>query len=943
MKRRPSSAAAGLLLLSVLAVLSPTLTYAAAPERNPKLATPLASLAASIPQVRGPLAVRARLSPPLGFSIETMPKTARDAVEARHMRINSSGEVQVYVQVAAATEKSLQQLRAASATIEISDQAHRLLQARVPVARLDELAALPFVQFVSLPNYGRVHTGAVESQGDAILKATLVRSMFHVDGTGVRVGAISDGLKGIFATGCTTCSGVAGGPISTGDLPGATGTRNASGTLTSASGGITAQSFSANHDLEGLPPAGCGFPGAGAEGTALLEIVHDLAPGAQLFFANFDTSMAFEQAVNYIAANADVGADDIGFFGLPYDGTSAVSANTASALNNNSNPLHAWLTAVGNEAEAHYAGLYVDSKIDGAAMVGASGDLHLFQPSAGTTDVLGLGSTVTDKILLPPQGEAAIILNWNDSFGSSTNDYDLYLVDESTGKVAASSVGKSCEGTANPVACLDYTNSTGAQSFFDIVIQNPKNQSAPKTLDLFVFTPECAQAALRPLAPPSFQRQNYDTATGSVAAEGDAGGSPASVISVGAICSAATVAATAFPGDASCLDSTNSTIEFYSSIGPTADGRVKPDVSAIDGVSVTGAGSFENPFFGSSAAAPHAAGVDALLLQLAPCLRAGSSGAVDAVTARTTLHGLLLNNADPLGSPIPNNTFGAGRIDALTAALKTIPTANGVATETASGNTPTGASVALAGLAFSDPHSCPLTYNFSGACGSGSGASINCPFGTSAVTLTASNNGVTLTASAKVTITVTNFALSATPATASVSPGQSATYTVTVTPKIGAFPSAITLGCSGLPSRATCSFSPATVTPGASAVTSQLTLSTAAAGAFAAFRPPAWLGLVLALLGIFVGLAGFGIRGSGFGKGKFLLDEIRNPKSETWFGPLLFGATLAALLLYVACGGGSSTSPPVSNPGTPAGTYNVTVMGTAGSLVQSAPVTLTVQ
>src|SRR2546430_1743572 len=74
--------------------------------------------------------------------------------------------------------------------------------------------------------------------------------------TGLRVGVISDGLKGVFATGCTTaCAGVDGGPISTGDLPTATGVRNASGVLTSSTGGIIARSFQANGDLEGLPPA----------------------------------------------------------------------------------------------------------------------------------------------------------------------------------------------------------------------------------------------------------------------------------------------------------------------------------------------------------------------------------------------------------------------------------------------------------------------------------------------------------------------------------------------------------------------------------------------------------------------------------------------------------------------------------------------------------------
>jgi hypothetical protein len=66
----------------------------------------------------------------------------------------------------------------------------------------------------------------------------------------------------------------------------------------------------------------------GAEGTALLEIVHDLAPGAQLSFANADTDVAFNQAVSAMAAANDVVVDDLGFFGMPSDGTSTISSNT---------------------------------------------------------------------------------------------------------------------------------------------------------------------------------------------------------------------------------------------------------------------------------------------------------------------------------------------------------------------------------------------------------------------------------------------------------------------------------------------------------------------------------------------------------------------------------------------------------------------------------------
>src|SRR5205823_1706907 len=158
---------------------------------------------------------------------------------------------------------------------EIRDPDRRRVQAHLPISRLNAVAQLAVVDAIRLPTYARRHAGNVTTEGDTILFADAVRQQLTLDGTGVRVGVISDGLKGVFTTGCTSaCVGVEGGPLATGDLPPAGGVRNASGVLTSVSGGIVGRSFQANSDLEGLPPASpvCAFPGAGGEGTALLEI-----------------------------------------------------------------------------------------------------------------------------------------------------------------------------------------------------------------------------------------------------------------------------------------------------------------------------------------------------------------------------------------------------------------------------------------------------------------------------------------------------------------------------------------------------------------------------------------------------------------------------------------------------------------------------------------------
>jgi hypothetical protein len=827
------------------------------------------------------------------------------------MRINKDAEVQVYILVTEVTEQNLRELQNAGARIELQDKGQRIVQSRIPVTRLEEVGALPFVRFVRLPDYGVHQTGSVTTEGDAILKTDQVRSMLGVDGTGVRVGVISDGINGIFATGCTTCDGVSGGPIATGDLPSATGTRYPSGILTSVSGGITARSFRSDGDLEG----GLGGGLRGAEGTAMLEIVHDLAPGAQLFFANFDTGEEFQEAVNWLAENTDVVVDDIGFFGMPYDGTSAVSTNTANALNNSANPIRAYFTAVGNYARKHYQGVFVDSGVEWSGWF-LPGNLHLFQPTADTSDILGWGANLWDMIYLRAGASVVVSLVWDDPFGASSNDYNLFLVQESTGDVVASSTDWQW-GFEDPVERIAYTNNTGVDDFFHILIQNFMNLAAPRTFDMFIRQPGGAPAGPSPFGP-NHENHNYNTVSSSVPAQSDAGGSPVSVISVGAIDEA---------------DSGNDDIEYFSSNGPTNDGRLKPDVTGIDGVSVTGAGSFSNPFFGTSAAAPHGAGVAALLLQAAPCLRAGAAGALSPVNARTNLRNLVLNNAADLGAARPDNVFGYGRIDALAAAYHTIPAANAGPNQTVNGTSSNGASVTLNGSSSSDPIGCPLTFSWTGSCGNASGVNptVICPFGTNSETLTVTNNGVTLSQAASVQITVTNFAISASPSSATVSPGQSATYTLSVNPQYGAFTNAVSLACSGLPSRSTCSFSPSSVTPGATGATSNLSISTTAPSASLKDpfgQPPTngvWISLMALSLVVFAGIRRF----------------ARRRAAALYVSAGLLGLSLALIAACGGGGGGGGGGP--TNPGTPTGTYTVTITGTAGSLQNSTQVTVTVR
>jgi hypothetical protein len=218
------------------------------------------------------------------------------------------------------------------------------------------------------------------------------------------------------------------------------------------------------------------------------------------------------------------------------------------------------------------------------------------------------------------------------------------------------------------------------------------------------------------------------------------------------------------------------------------------------------------------------------------------------------------------------------------------------------------------------------------------------PPATQPVTLTASTGSVatTLTVPAQSVVALQfaaqtpppDFSATVNPTSASIKAGQQAQFTLTVSP-IGGLNQPVNLSCSGAPQNATCSISPTSVTlDGTNPATATVTVSTKSATAAASLMP-------------------FGVSPWGVGLSLLALVWLSGSRPAMRRSARTAGAVLA-LTMLVACGGGgggggsssnpgSQPPPPSSNPGTPTGSYTLTVTETSGSISHVTQIPITVQ
>ncbi len=330
-------------------------------------------------------------------------------------------------------------------------------------------------------------------------------------------------------------------------------------------------------------------------GTATAEIVVDVAPDVQLYLYTVRTDLDFVAAVNRaVSKHVDIISTSLSFANLgPYDGSSRAS----QALDNARKAGVLPIVAASNMAQVHWSNIFQDPNSNGWLNFNGTDETNTFH--------------------LDQNNKVTVYLSWN-KWWQTTQDYDLYLYRVSEDNLTEVSKSTNRQnGNYWPIEEIDYTASVSGQYAIKIL---KVNADSTAKFDMFAY-------GASPL--------KYRNATESLMNIADAKGA----ITVGAL-----------------YWKTN-TLEPFSSRGPTADGRIKPDIMGPDGVTTTG----YSPFFGTSAAAPHVAGLAALIAGSNPSLTADE---LAAVLENTTVH---------LGAPGKNGVYGYGQAEAKYTTLDVSP------------------------------------------------------------------------------------------------------------------------------------------------------------------------------------------------------------------------------------------------------------------------------
>lgn len=436
----------------------------------------------------------------------------------------------------------------------------RTVSGLLPISKMSEIEALASLKFYRQPQF-TTGVGDVTSQADISIRSDIARSTFGIDGNGVTVGVLSDSFNNL---------GGAINDVARGDLPGA------------------------GHPLGNDTPVNVllDLPNGGSdEGRAMLQLVHDVAPGADLAFNTaFLGQASFANGILNLAdmAEADVIVDDVIYFAEPMfqDGIIAQAVNSVVQSD------VSYFSSAGNGGRNAYESSFLSTGID----LGL-GDFHDFDP--------GIGVDPFQQITVPEGTGFSLSLQWDSPFFSvsgngSPNDIDIFLIDEAITTVLAGS-NNANEGQ-DPVEIFSFFNDGSfGTNIFNLAISRFSGP-IPNFMKyvLFGFRGEI---------------NDFNTQSGTLYGHANAVGAEA----VGASFFRQTPEFGVTPPVLEPFSSPGPTPIFFDTQGnrlATPEIRQKPEIVAPDGTSTTVPG-FET-FFGTSAAAPHAAAAAALIKEIAP-------------------------------------------------------------------------------------------------------------------------------------------------------------------------------------------------------------------------------------------------------------------------------------------------------------------------------------
>lgn len=536
------------------------------------------------------------LDPRLAALAAGKPSTARtlagprtQPLDAFSPRLDTAGRVQVYVLPLsrfAALPSAAEIAALGGVKIVISKPLHTV-QAWVPVSALMALAALPDVGRVTVPAYATIPRPIGVIKNTAMQKQIGDHTIPRAIPTGLAIDADAvQAMQAILLQGVNAQGSGIKVAIISGD--------NSGYAASEAAGYLPAGIFCVAGSNCSTPT-----PGDPAEGTAMLEEAHAMAPAATLGFCGPNTTVDFYVCYeDLVSWGTNVIVDDLGFstldmftIGTTNDGSFAYAIGQFTQAN----PKVAFLSAAGNDAQDYFQAAYTAT----ASSCAVGGTTYTSCMDFGKA--VG-GSSGNELIVnLPPNFKFTPVLQWNDLSNTPADQLVLYLLNGS-GNVLAT--GSDFSTDANRVG----------QQFSPAYTSGNANE----TDYLLVACQACSNSITIKILGGTNGSVSLLTTPGSIY--------PGQKVAPGVL---ATVAAGVTSQNPLSVNR-----EAFSGIGPFLYGDytgtstlTKPDITGIDGVTVSGAGGFSSgrplpdgsqAFCGTSATSPNVGALIADMLSADP-------------------------------------------------------------------------------------------------------------------------------------------------------------------------------------------------------------------------------------------------------------------------------------------------------------------------------------